>query len=381
MTLSKNAVTPRDRVLAALAHEMPDRVPMDLGSTPDSTIILPGYERLKRHLGVAAAPARIVNRMMQAAEVDEPVLRALDIDTRGVYPSAPPPRMLDENRYRDEWGVERVRPAGALYYDQVNYPLSADITERDIARYPWPDPDDPVRTLGVRERVRRIRNDTECAAVLNLPSAFVHTSQYLRGFEDWYMDLASNRQLLACLFDAVMEVNLRICRNLLKAAGDGVDVVFTADDLGFQGGLMMAPEVYRDMIKPRHRRYLQAIHELTPAKILFHTCGCVVDIMDDLIEAGVDILNPVQVSAAGMDPATLKKRWGDRLCFWGGIDTQHLLPYGSVEEVRAGVERQIGILGRDGGYVLGAVHNIQPDVPPENVVAMFHHARDCGARR
>lgn len=378
MTLSTNAVTPRARVLAALAHEMPDRVPMDLGSTPDSTIILPGYERLKRHLGVAAAPTRIVNRMMQAVEVDEPVLRELEIDMRGVYPSAPAPLVLDENRYRDEWGVERVRPAGALYYDQVSYPLSAEISERDIVQYPWPDPDDPVRTRGVRETVRRIRQDTEYAVVLNLPSAFVHTSQYLRGFEEWYIDLASDRRLLGCLFDAVMEVNLGICRNLLKAAGDGVDVVFTADDLGFQGGLMMDPDGYREIIKPRHRRYLQAIHELTPAKILFHTCGSVVDIMDDLIEVGVDILNPVQVSAAGMDAATLKKTWGDRLCFWGGIDTQHLLPSGSVEDVRAGVERQIAILGRDGGYVLGAVHNIQPDVPPENVVAMFRHARDCG---
>ncbi len=376
MTIPRNTVTSRARVLAALAHEMPDRVPMDLGATPDSTIILPGYERLKSHMGVAASPARLVNRMMQAVAVDEPVLRALDIDMRGVYPSAPPPLSLAENRYRDEWGVERVRPAGALYYDQVSYPLSAEITERDIARYPWPDPDDPVRTRGVGETVRRIQTDTECAVVLNLPSAFVHTSQYLRGFEDWYMDLASNRRLLGCLFDAVMEVNLRICQNLLKAAGDGVDVVFTADDLGFQGGLMMAPDVYRDMIKPRHRRYLQAIHEMTSAKILFHTCGSVVDIMDDLIEVGVDILNPVQVSAAGMDAATLKQRWGDRLCFWGGIDTQNLLPRGSVEDVKAGVDRQIGILGRDGGYVLGAVHNIQPDVPPENVVAMFHHARD-----
>lgn len=375
MTGGKSTMTSRARLLAALAHEMPDRVPMDLGATPDSTMILPGYERLKQHLGMAS-PSRIVNRMMQAVEVEEPVLQALGIDTRGVYPQAPPPLILEGDRYRDEWGVERMRPAGALYYDQVSYPLSGEITERDIARYPWPDPDNPVRTRGVGEAVRRIRQDTEYAVVLNLPSAFVHTSQYLRGFEDWFMDLAFNRRLLGILFDAVMEVNLGICRNLLKAAGDGVDVVFTADDLGFQGGLMMAPDLYRDVIKPRHRRYLQAIHELTPAKVLFHTCGSVVDIMDDLIELGVDILNPVQVSAAGMDPATLKQVWGDRLCFWGGIDTQHLLPRGSVEEVRAGVERQIGILGRGGGYVLGAVHNIQPDVPPENVVALFRHARE-----
>lgn len=378
--MGTHTISGRDRLLAALAHEQPDSVPLDLGATPDSTIVLPGYERLKQHLGIGG-PSRIVNRMMQAAEVDEAVLKALDIDVRGVYPATPAPTDLDQNRYRDEWGVERVRPAGALYYDQMHYPLSGDIAAADIARYAWPDPDAPVRTRGLRERIRALRRQTDAAIVLNLPSAFVHTSQYLRGFEDWHLDLAGNRRLLETLFDAIMEVNLRICRNLLREAGDEADVVFTADDLGFQNGLMVSPDMYRTLIKPRHRQYLTAVHEQTPAKVLFHTCGSVVEIMDDLIETGVDILNPVQVSAAGMEPAVLKQKWGDRLSFWGGIDTQHLLPHGSVGEVKAGVEEQIAILGRGGGYVLGAVHNIQPDVPPENIVAMYRHARECTTPR
>jgi len=364
----------RERVTAALSHEEPDCVPIDLGGTRDSSMVLEGYERLKEHLGISS-PNVLTSRMMQAVAVDEQILEALDIDTRGVYPDASPDEILDENRYRDEWGVERVQPAGVLYYDQVDFPLAGSITTADVARYPWPDPDDPVRTNGLKERVRQLRTQTDCALVLNLPSAFVHTSQYLRGFEDWFMDFATDRTLLACLFDAVLEVSLAICRNLLREVGEEVDVLMASDDLGLQGGLMVPPAVYRELIKPRHEQYFRLMHEMSPAKVLFHTCGSVIDIMDDLVEIGVDILNPVLVSAAGMDPTVLKREWGDRLSFWGAIDTQHVLPYGDIADVQAEVERRIEQLGRGGGFVLGAVHNIQPDVPLENVLTVFRHAR------
>ena len=148
-----------------------------------------------------------------------------------------------------------------------------------------------------------------------------------------------------------------------------------ADDLGLQGGLMVSPEAYRALIKPRHERYFRLLHERSPAKVLFHTCGSVAEILDDLVEIGVDILHPVQVSAAGMQPAYLKQRWGGKLTFWGGIDTQHVLPRGSTEDVKAEVERRVEEFGRGGGYVLGAVHNIQPDVPTPNVLTMYRHAR------
>ena len=367
-------MTHRERVLAALAHEEPDSVPLDLGSTRDSSIVLRGYGRLKQHLGVEA-PDILTSRMMQTVIVDEQILQALDIDTRGIYPGEPPPDIPDESRYRDEWGVERVQPPGGLYFDQVDFPLSGDIEIADVARYPWPDPDAPIRTEGLKEQVRNMREQTDSALVLNLPSGFVHTSQYLRGFEDWFMDFAANPKLLAALFDAVLEVNLAICRNLLREVGDQVDVVLASDDLGLQGSLMMPPAAYRELIKPRHARYFGLMHEMSPAKVLFHTCGSVIDIIDDLIETGVDVLHPVQVSAAGMEPRALKEKWGDRLSFWGGIDTQHLLPHGSAAEVQAGVERLIEQLGRDGGFVLGAVHNIQPDVPLANMLTMFRHAR------
>lgn len=367
-------MTHRERVMAALSHRQPDKVPIDLGGTRDSTIVVEGYERLKEYLGVRDEN-RLTSRMMQVVDVHETILQALDIDTRGVFPRTTPDVLIGEDRYRDEWGVERVRPPGSHYFDQVTFPLSGEITVRDIARYRWPDPTAPIRREGLKERVRQIRR-TGCAAVLNLQSGFVHISQYLRGFTDWFIDLASDKKLAAALYDAVLEVNLGINRTLLEEVGGEVDVVMASDDLGLQNGLMVSPELYRELFKPRQRRYFQQMHDLSPAKLFFHTCGSVAAILDDLIEIGVEVLNPVQVTAAGMDPSTLKRRYGDRLAFWGAIDTQYVLPRGSVAEVKAEVERRIEELGAGGGYVLGAVHNIQPDVPVENIIVMYRHARE-----
>ena len=368
-------MTHRERVLAALEHKAPDRVPMDLGSTRNSSIVVEGYERLKGHFGLQAENA-LTSRMMRVVDVDERILQALDIDVRGVFPATTPDQILSEDRYRDEWGVERIRPAGSFYYDLRTYPLSGEITLGAIARYPWPDPHAPIRRQGLRERVKQIREQTDCAVVLNLPSAFVHTSQYLRGFEDWFVDFAGDRRLLGALFDAIMEVSMAICKELLEEVGAEVDVLMTADDLGAQQGLMISPEAYREMVKPRHKKYIRLMHDMSPAKVHFHTCGSVVDILSDLVEIGVDALHPVQVSARGMNPVELKKAGGDKLAFWGAIDTQRVLPRGSVAEVRAEVARCIEELGRNGGYILGAVHNIQPEVPTENILAMYSYARE-----
>ncbi|MFH1085257.1 MAG: hypothetical protein V1772_05805, partial [Chloroflexota bacterium] len=185
-----SAMTHRERVLAALEHRQPDRVPIDLGATRDSSIVVEGYARLKAHFGIQA-PDRLISRMMRVVDVDERISRALDVDARGVFPAGQPDVMLGADRYRDEWGVERVQPPGSLYYDLVAPPLAGEISVADIARYRWPDPDDPVRLHGLKERVRQIRA-AGCAVVLNLPSGFVHTSQYLRGFEDWFMDIAAD---------------------------------------------------------------------------------------------------------------------------------------------------------------------------------------------
>jgi len=368
------AMTHRERVVAALSHQEPDLVPIDFGGTRDTSIVVAGYERLKEHFGVQT-PDRLTSRMMQVVDVDEQIMCALDTDTRGVYPAGPPDTTIGGDRYRDEWGVERVRPRRSLYYDQLEFPLAGSITTDDIARYAWPDPDDPVRTAGLKERVKRVREQTDCAIVLNLPSAFVHTSQFLRGFEDWFMDFVRDPKLLTYLFDAVLDIDLAICRRLLEEVGSEADVLMASDDLGLQGGPMISPEVYRELLKPRHAKYFSLMHDLSPAKVLFHSCGSVADLIADFVDLGVDVLNPVQVTAAGMEPDRLKRQWGDKLAFWGAIDTQHVLPHGTVAEVEAEVERCIEALGEGGGYVVSAVHNLQPDVPVENVLAMYRHAR------
>ena len=371
-------LTSRERVLKALNHEEPDRVPMDLGGTHDSSIVVEGYERLKAHFGVSSK-TEIMQRMTRAVMVDEEVLRKLAIDTRAIILGAPTRGLAAElgpGAYRDMWGVERFQPEGSYYYDQRAAPLAGSTTMADVARYPWPDPEDPGLLSGMRERLDWIRTHTNAAAVLTLPAPFVHLTQFVRGFEGWYMDFILGTNVLEALFDAVLEITLRIAERELEAFGSEVDVVRCGDDLGGQSGLQVSYEHYRRFIKPRLARFFLRVHELTPAKLMFHSCGSIVDILDDLVEIGVDIINPVQVTARGMDPAFLKKKYAGKLVFWGGTDSQKTMPFGSVEDVRKMVEDLIETLGRGGGFVFSSCHNIQPDVSAEKMVAMFEHARE-----
>ena len=370
------AFTHKERVLAALFHRQPDRVPIDLGGSAETSIVVEGYEKLKGHFNIRS-DTRLSHRMMRTAAIDEAILQALDIDTRAVFPGdLKETRDLGPDCYRSAWGVERVRPPHSFYFDQRKSPLSGEISISDIVRYPWPDPDHPGIIRGLRDRMTRVREHTDCAVVLTIPSPFIQHSQSLRGFQDWYMDLVLRPDRAEALFDAVLEVTLRMTENILKAAGDLADVVMTADDIGGQQGLLFSYDHYLRFIKPRHKKFFQLVRDLTPAKILLHCCGSIARILDDLIELGVDAVNPVQTSAAGMDPVQLKKTGGDRMSFWGGIDTQQTLPFGSVEDVKRMVEQRIEELGEGGGYVLCAVHNIQPDVPLENILAMYRHARE-----
>ena len=371
-------MTHRERVRAAISHQQPDRVPIDLAGTRDSSIVVEGYERLKKHFGVRDQN-RLCSKMMRVVDVHETILQRLDIDTRSIFSGAlaPDTAALDaEDSYVDAWGVERVKPAGCFYYEQQQFPLSGNTSVSDIARHPWPDPDDPQLTEGLKERASWIRAHTDCATILTLPAPFVHLSQYLRGFEDWYRDFLLNTTVLDALSDAVIEITMRMARNILAEVGDQADVVICADDLGAQNGLQVSHEHYLRHIRARHEKYFRQIHEMTDARLLFHSCGSVAAAIDDFIETGVDVLNPVQVTAAGMDPVELKKKYGGRLAFWGAMDTQGVLPRGSVGDVRRMVEERIEQLGAGGGYVLSSCHNIQPDVPLANILAMFEHARE-----
>ncbi len=382
MSPDRPTMTHRERVLAALNHKEPDRVPIDLGGCRDSSIHVAGYDRLKQRLGIEA-PNIISDRMMQPVLVDDRILERFDVDVRSLLPGAPDRGgdvELDDETYRDEWGVVRSKPEGTYWYDLQGSVLSGEITRQDILKHPWPDPYDPGRTRGLRQRALEIRQKGDYALVLSLTVGVVHISQYLRGFQDWYIDMAADQTLIGALMDAILDVTLAMAHNILREVGDLVDIVFTGDDLGSQSGLQMSPEAYRNVIKPRHARFYMQAREMCPnAKMALHSCGSVYQLLDDLIDIGVEVLNPIQVSAREMDPARLKAQFGDRLSFWGGIDTQKVLPYGTQDEVKAEVRRRLAEMGQGGGYMLAAVHNIQPDVPIDNIITMYDYAREVGS--
>lgn len=371
-------MTHRERVLAALNHTIPDRLPMDLGSARFTGIVQPAYEKLRTHLGFGR-PGPIIERMQQLVEMDECVLEHLDVDVRA-FAQGPPDRgggeELGEHRYRDEWGVTRVKPPGSHYYDLAGSPLAGDITAGTVARYRWPDPADPGICRGLRAKAEALRK-TDYAIMYNARFNLFHTAQYLRGFEDWFLDLGQDHAIFRCLTEAVLDVLVELNRRTLAEVGDLIDVVAFGDDLGQQDRPVCSLETYRKLIRPHQERIVGAIRAQTQAKILYHTCGSVYKYMEDFIAIGIDAINPVQVSARDMDPARLKQQFGDRMAFWGGIDSQRILPNGSPGEVAAEVRRMFDIMGPQGGYVLSAVHNIQPDVPPENVCAMFAEGREC----
>jgi len=370
----------RERVIKALKREEPDRIPLDLGSTICSSVHITEYQKLKAYFGIEAEDT-IINMMMQTAAVHEPILQALDIDLRLVLPGAPdsqPIIPVGEDGYQDEYGVVRRKPPRSLYYDLAKCPLAGPITIQDIVNFPWPDPSDPGYTRGLREQALYYREKTDYATVLRLPAPFVHTTQFLRGFEDWFTDLAVDKKLAGALFDAAVEHNASLAEEILKVAGDLVDVVAFSDDLGFQNGPIVSPELYRELFKPRHQKYFDTVKKYTSAFIHFHCCGSIYKLLDDLIELGVDAINPVQVAARDMNSSTLGAEFGSRLSFWGAIDSQFILPKGTTEDVKSEVRRRIRDLAPGGGYVLAAVHNIQPGVPVENIIAMYEAGKEYG---
>lgn len=377
-------MNPRERLQRALNHQEPDRVPMDLGATRNSGITMPAYRRLVESLGLALETQPLGttgnSRVLGVAAIDERVLERLGVDVRGVF-LGPPDNWADielpDNAFQDQWGVVWKRPPTSLYFDPVRFPLAGEISLHDVVRYPWPDvAGDAGYTRGLRDRALWLHERTEYGIVLHLQDICVHYGQWLRGYEDWYTDFHLNPGVLTAIMDAVLERRMAVAESAIAAVGDIVDVISCSDDVADQRGPMVSPDSYRKFIKPRHRRFFDMVHSRSDAKVLFHSDGSLPKLLPDFIEIGIDFINPVQVSAAGMDDtARLKREFGRDIGFWGAIDNVRVLPYGTPDDVRAEVQRRIRDLGPGGGYVLGAVHNIQPDVPPENIVALFDSAR------
>jgi uroporphyrinogen decarboxylase len=368
--------------MAALSLQEPDRVPIDLAQACGDGITVTAYHNLINYLKMPKRPIRILTKLAQSALVDEDVLQRFHVDFRRVD-LGPPDDCQDEpvgeDGYRDEWGVVRTRPKGGFYYDLIDSPIKED-TMAAIERHRWPDPCDPGRFRGLRERARELHDETDFAVVLVVNCAFFLRCAELRGWENFYMDLAANPKFACALMDRYLDIRLRIAEKALEEVGDNIDIIMvSSDDLGMNDRTILSPQMYRELIKPRQKQTFDFFKDRTAAKLFYHCDGAIYPIIEDLIEIGVEALNPVQVSAAGMeDTKRLKAEFGDWLSFWGAIDTHQVLPYGTPETVRNEVRRRISDLGPGGGYVICSVHNIQPEVPPENVVAMFDAAYNLG---
>ena len=376
-------MTHRERVLAVLNLQEPDRVPVDFGSTIATTIIQPAYEKLQDFLGIHHEIQFIAKRARTVIP-DELILRRFDIDTRPVLLGdfkGGSHREVDSDTLIDVWGITWKRaPDG--HFINVHGPFQkAEPALEVLEKFPWPDPNTPTLYAGLKEKVEFLRKTTDYALILNLPVGIVHHCQFMRGFAEWLMDLSLNPEFACALMDRVADVWVRIAEKAIDAVDGDIDVISWGDDVAAQGAPFMSPQTYRDLIKPRHKRMIQALKSRCGAKVWYHSCGSVRPLVEDLIDAGIDCLNPIQVSARDMDPLQLKKGFGSRLCFWGGIDTHRVLPFGTPEDVRREVRRMIDSLGKGGGYTLASVHNIQAEVPPENIAAMFDEAREYGRYR
>jgi len=377
----------RERVRLALNHQEPDHVPFDLGGTILTTMHVTAYRNLRQHLGMPSTEPRIMAMAEQLAVVDEDLAERLETDFRLVMPGGASGFeyvVRDQGAYEayyDEWGIGWRKPKdGGFYYDMYQHPLANADSLAELRAYRFPDPLDDQRFATLRAQAEAAVSKGKVVVLAGPSAGIAEMYSWLRGYEQFYIDLAANQKHAAYMLDRLVDFKCAYWERAIKEVEDLVDVVIEADDLASQRSLLMSPQTYRTLVKPRHQRLFSCVKELAPVKLFFHSCGAVRPLIGDLIDAGIDILNPVQVSAAGMDPLELKREFGQELVFWGGgVDTQRVLGAGTPAGVRADVRRNIDALAPGGGFVFAAVHDIQAEVPPENVMAMWDAWQDYGA--
>ena len=381
-------MTPRERLLTTLDHREPDRVPLDLGSTHVTGISVIAYNNLREFLGLPEEEPIIVDDVQQIALPHDDMMDRFGVDVRGLFPitsnkiTVPLVDTGDAWEYHDEWGLIHKMPKdGGLYFSLVKSPVDdMTATVEQIEKHSWPVAADPARIAGLREQAEAYRAQGFPVVLKGLSAGLCEVAIRIRGMENFLVDLMVDEEVTAALLDKLLELKLEFWQMALRELGDVVDIVLEADDYGTQDSQLVSPDKFRSIFKPRIRDLIAGIKAAAPhVKLLFHSCGSVREIIPDFIEIGVDILNPVHITAAGMEPTALKADFGDALCFWGGgVDTQGILPNGTPEQVREDVKRNLEALAPGGGYVFNTVHNIQPDVPPENIVAMCEALHQFG---
>ncbi len=413
----------RQRALTALRHQEPDRVPIDLGGTVDSTIMAVAYKGLTKRLGLGAGSTRVADVYQHTALVEEDVRQALGVDAllvsdepnewrQGVLPDGSPaefparflPQLQDDGAqviFDAAGNVVLKMPKDGHYFDPVYSPLADATSVRDIEKHiaaieSYDKPsylDKSYEELA--KKAQALRENTDYLLVGFFGGHIFQSAQSLRGWETFLMDLLVNQKFAEALMDQLAEANIRRFERYAETVGQYVHVVQFEDDLGMQDRPLLRPDLYRKVVKPYHGKLFRfaksrlartSASSVEPSEtsqniayLLLHTDGAVAPFIPDFIEMGVDALNPVQVSAAGMDTKELKREFGRDITFWGGgCDSQNVLPFGTPDEVADEVKRRIDDLAPGGGFVFAPVHNVQTGVPPENIVAMFKTAQEHG---
>jgi uroporphyrinogen decarboxylase len=378
----------RERVRLALNHQEPDRIPIDLGGSICSSIHKSAYIELKKHLGMnLEEEIKMMDYVQQLPYLDEALLERFGVDFRMIQlpaATAPDVNVFEEGDYYafiDRWGSKLHMPKdGGLYFDWVDFPIKEATTEA-LDSYNWPRPDLPEYNAQLREQAEYLYKNTDYALVGSaiIGGGIFEQPARTMGLEDFFVALVTEPKFSDRMMDQITEIYIESCNNYLEQVGEYLQVFTYWDDVSGQDGWLISPDIYRKVIKPKQRRLLGAIKSKTDAKVYYHGCGAVSDLIPDLIELGFDILNPVQVSARGMDSKRLKEEYGRDIVFWGGgVDTQRVLPFGKPEEVADEVKRRIDDLAPGGGFAFAAVHNIQALVPPENIVTAFETAIEYG---
>ncbi len=362
-------MTSRERVFRALNGEETDRPPIFVTLTPEAA------QKLSKHIGVPYEEP--FDSLLSTRMSHMNLLTKLGNDCVGIAATSPtnnPTRLIDEEKgvYENEWGMQFV--SVGLYNEFYKYPLAHASSVEDIENYNWPDPYAEGRYDAAAELIAKYKG--EYAIVADLETSFFETSWYLMGMEKLLMDMAMEEDHVFALFDKVMEINTKVGCKLIEM---GADIIWAGDDFGTQRGMMISPDMWREVFKPRIKWMFEEFRKVNPdIKIAWHSCGSIIPIIEDFAEIGLDILNPIQPLAEGMEPNFLKENYGKQLAFFGGIDIQHLLPNGSKEDIQSEVKRRIEILGKGGGYIIAPAHNIQDDTPVENILAFYEAVFDYG---
>ncbi len=380
----------RDRIFKTMNHEEPDRIPFDLAGSPWTGITNTAYQNLRTFLGMELDEPEWSDVIQQIVIPDNEILKKLNVDTRGVFPLTSHnwnvySKLKDRGNfleYFDEWGFTHQFPKNGYWFSLIKHPMEAvNFEEPEVVdTYSWPDSDNKKRFAGLRDKAIQFKEQGKIVMTKGLCAGLFEMHQRLRGMENAMLDPflfpVNSDKLIGKLADLKME----FWDAAINELGDLVDIAGEGDDYGSQQSQLISPEQFREYYKPHFLRVLSFIKEKAPhIKIIFHSCGNVRPIIPDFIEMGVDILNPVHINAMGMEPVQLKKDFGRDIIFWGGgVDTQNILPSGTIQEVKDNVRRNIEALAPGGGFVFNTVHNIQAEVPPENIMAMWETLQKFG---